>query len=85
MHSEEFVRNYWSISNFSNQITLEICQARTVETIRAHAYICLMSFNKLELFRTRHSLSTFYHIRLMLFNEPVPLQAAWKLDPKLFL
>jgi hypothetical protein len=73
------------IKLLKSEFALEICQARTVETIRAHAYICLMSFNKLEVFRTKHSLSTFYHIRLMLFNEPIPLQAAWKLDPKLFL
>ena len=67
-----------------SEFALETCQARTVEPIRAHAYICLMSFNELELFRTKHDLSTLYHIRSVLFNEPIPLQTAWQLKPELF-
>jgi hypothetical protein len=67
-----------------SEFALETCQARTVEPIRAHAYVYLMIFNELELFRTWHNISTLYHIRSVLFNEPIPLQTAWKLNPTLF-
>lgn len=60
------------------------CQARTIPAIQGHAYVCLISFNTLELFRVKHNLSTLYHIRSVLFNQPIPLQTAWNLNPSIF-
>lgn len=81
-------RKRWMIEEciklLKSEFGFETCQARTIPAIRAHAYVCLMSFNTLELFRVKHKISTLYHIRSVLFNQPIPLQAAWNLHPSLF-
>lgn len=81
-------RMRWTIEEviklLKSEFAFETCQARTIPAIRAHAYICLMSFNRLEQERVRLGLSTLYHIRSVLFNQPIPLNTAWKLDSKLF-
>ncbi|TAE29723.1 MAG: hypothetical protein EAZ92_05905 [Candidatus Kapaibacterium sp.] len=51
-------RKRWMIEEcitlLKSEFGFETCQARTIPTIRAHAYVCLMSFNTLELFRVKH-------------------------------
>jgi putative transposase len=77
-------RNRWmieeSIKLLKSEFGLQTCQARRIPTIRAHAFLCLIAFNHLEQFRVQHHLSTLYHIRSVLFNQPIPLQRPWNLD-----
>jgi putative transposase len=81
-------RKRWLIEEviklLKSEFGFETCQARTIPAIQGHAYVCLMSFNTLELFRVKHNLSTLYHIRSVLFNQPIPLQDAWNLNPSIF-
>jgi hypothetical protein len=81
-------RKRWIIEEciklLKSEFGFETCQARSIPAIQGHAYVCLMSFNTLELFRVQHKLSTLYHIRSVLFNQPIPLQGAWNLNPSIF-
>lgn len=81
-------RKRWLIEEviklLKSEFAFETCQARSIPAIRAHAYICLMSFNTLEQFRIKHNISTIYHIRSVLFNQPIPLQCPWNLPPSIF-
>lgn len=81
-------RKRWIIEEciklLKSEFGFETCQARSIPAIQGHAYVCLMSFNHVELFRVKHKLSTLYHIRSVLFNQPIPLQGAWNLNPSIF-
>lgn len=49
---KKLYRKRWMIEEciklLKSEFGIETCQARTIPTIRAHAYVCLMSFNTLE-------------------------------------
>jgi len=81
-------RQRWMIEEviklLKSECGFETCQARSIPAIRAHAFICLMSFNSLEQERIKHRISTIYHLRSTLFNQPGPLSTAWNLDPNIF-
>lgn len=72
------------IKLLKQEFGFETCQARSIPAIYGHAFVCLMAFNKLEQFRVLNNISTIYHIRSVLFNQPLPLKQAWNLDPNLF-
>lgn len=72
------------IKILKSHLGFETCQARKIPPIKAHAFLCLICFNELEFLRLRHNISTIMKVRLVLFNQPIPLNKAWNLDPKLF-
>lgn len=81
-------RKRWIIEEviklLKSELGFETCQARLIPAIRAHAYICLMSFNLLEQERLKHRVKTIYQVRSVLFNQPIPLNRAWNLNSAIF-
>lgn len=77
-------RKRWIIEEvikiLKSELGFETCQARSIAVIRAHAYLCLMSFNRLEEERLKHGFATIYQLRSVLFQHPIPFNDAWQLD-----
>ena len=64
------------IKVLKSELGFQTCQARSIDPIRAHAFICLMCFNELEKERCRRKKSTIGQVRSTLFNQPIPLNRA---------